>query len=88
MDYSKGPWKFSDSALVDSTGYEVIGIFPAYGDNNAWLTVGKEGNQLLLETAPDMYEALREIVDKDFVSELSWPLTDKIRAALAKIEGQ
>ena len=63
MNYSRGPWKLKDSALVDPTGYEIVGIFPAHGDNKAWLTVGKEGNQLLLEAAPDMYEALKGLID-------------------------
>lgn len=66
MEYTKGPWKWEDSALVDSNGYEVIGIFPAHGEHKAWLTVnagGEDdgGNQTLIQYAPAMYEALKKL---------------------------
>lgn len=93
MAYIKGPWRFEDSALVDKNGYEVIGIFEAHGDTKAWLTVGNEANQLLLEAAPDMYEALKEVMaaangGQDFEDWLKDYGLDFIKQVLARAEGR
>ena len=59
IDKYNAPWHWEDSALIDSEGNEVIGIFPAHGEHKTWLMVGKEHNQLLLEHAPEMFTALK-----------------------------
>jgi len=61
--FSPAPWKWEDDKLVDAEGNEVIGIFPAHGDKQAWLMVNAEKNQLLIQHAPELYEALRFYVE-------------------------
>lgn len=59
MEYSKGPWHWEDDRLADKNGNAVIDIFEH--PNNLWLRVNPDGNQTLIQSAPDMYEALKAI---------------------------
>lgn len=52
MAYTKGPWEWEDDKLIGANDETVIDIFDVY------LRVNPDGNQTLIQSAPDMYEAL------------------------------
>lgn len=82
--FTPGPWK-----IVDHDGYGV----------NVWNVAGnkciaercRHPDANLIASAPDMYEALKELEESiDYWSEYDVPIgiIDRIRASIAKAEGK
>ena len=66
MEYTKGPWEWKDDELIGVEGTPVIDIFKHLDTSScriiAWLRVNPDGNQTLIQFAPDLYEALNALV--------------------------
>jgi hypothetical protein len=88
--FTQGPWE------VDSTGYRAAGnglcvmawhlgkCVAVTGAHNSDMPV--DANAALIAAAPDLYEALKEIIDTEWIGGKGGFV--KARAALAKARGE
>ncbi len=84
MKYTPGPWKVRRSHYSDSYRYVQIGKEREYTTLDLLAADAR-----LISAAPDLYEALKEIVD---ATETGWDHLDatftRARAALKKARGE
>jgi hypothetical protein len=84
MSYTPGPWKDRPSMYGRQYRYVQIGSVAEYTTSNV-----KADDARLISAAPDLYEALQEIVD---ATETGWEHLDatftRARAALKKARGE
>jgi len=93
MEYTKGEWEikkleYTHEDRIKITSQPKDGMFEmvcfVYGENN------RESNARLIATAPDMYEALKELktaIDKG-QERLGVGRLERLEAAIAKAEGK
>lgn len=60
MSYTKGPWKLDEDGWISDSNDNEIMSYLGCGSHQAYIE--KEGDGKLLIHAPDLYEALKEIV--------------------------
>lgn len=100
MEYTKGPWIIDrDEALIHASESSRIDYIAMLGDEindfgNSWddpcMTDEVRANARLIAAAPDLLEALKELVGSaEYWSEYNVPLgiVDRMKAAIAKAEG-
>jgi hypothetical protein len=84
MDYTKGEWKvrergeFSNSLFSHSITVNELVIARVEGEANA----------NLMSAAPGLYEALRNLVDRDLIADKDGDHYDEVLQALDKAEGK
>ena len=96
MAHTPGPWVFRDGDHRNRAGYIYAGdkrIGYAYADKSRMFLGEAEANGNLMESAPDMYEALKAIeaqqLDTDGAT-CDWLQEEiaMVKAAIAKAEGK
>jgi hypothetical protein len=85
--FTPGPWKFYDDSNDGKTHrIEIVAIGKTVA--RIYHSVPEEDlpNALLISAAPDLYEALKEIIDTEWIGGKGGFV--KARAALAKARGE
>lgn len=96
MNYTKGEWKAHGIVIVDKDGFEIATVQTKHAEGEA------KANTNLISAAPEMYEALKQIVtrieSKDGVVRCGLQAIGQVgmlnalihesKQALAKIEGK
>lgn len=87
MRYTKGPWKVTNNNAIEGEGGEVVLdlIYAPIGSDEelAELDFHKD-NENLISAAPDMYEALRDLIESYDVLIREVLPTDSVAAGCAK----
>lgn len=86
-EFSKSPWTRESSNGSDkilSADGEVIMCDMQYYP----YVTNIEANWFLIESAPDLYSALEELLKARWTCSVDWAATDKANAALAKARGE
>ena len=86
MEYTKGEWKYNCPYIDTTEGHRIAQVY------NYWAP-GYSDNAKLLVAAPDMYEALKALLDEYQISQDDTEInvsTNWVRAfnAISKAEGK
>lgn len=82
--FTKGPWLHNDFQIIADDTVIANCTYGARNSNNA-------NDARLIAAAPDLYEALKELIDMDVAYQRGQKVSDavdKARAALAKADGK
>ena len=99
IKFTKGPWKMVENSWEYTTIYSndseicTLNINDATEDNEIELSQVMEANAHLIAAAPDLYEALEEIINSEWMVTHDWggdrnSVMEKGRKALAKARGK
>lgn len=80
-DFNRGPWTIGTSGQIIGSNGNTVALML----DDRPLT---DGNAHLISAAPDMYRALRELLEDSEAAYLDKDKTDAAYAALAKAEGR
>jgi len=87
MEYTKGEWKYNCPYIDTTEGHRIAQVY------NYWVP-GYSDNAKLLAAAPDMYEALKDVLGMadshtlNMMCEPGLTIEQKIQQAISKAEGK
>ena len=96
-DYTKGPWHCKPNAngVYGADGYAVtypvhqaITVLGSDDQSHQWVNRNAEANARLIAAAPELLEALEDIIEQLDTCEGGYYVSAAARAAIAKAKGE